>query len=126
MEAKILSFVHIRLLHISGHQEVVTYKSPVEVFVTRIKIESSNQSPFENRSRDQGNLWIAKINESRMQGCNLSFELLKIKQARVSEGNDQAYHAHFLPIKVLDLGHKHFNRLHELLLLGHGLARYVT
>ena len=31
-------------------------------------------SPFESRSRDQGNLWIAKINGARMQDCNLTFE----------------------------------------------------
>ena len=45
---------------------------------------------FESRSRDQGNLWTAKIKGSRMRGCNLTFDPLKSRQSRASEGNDQA------------------------------------
>ena len=37
--------------------------------------------------------------------------VLKIKQARASEWNDQAIMI-FLLIKILDLSRKHFNRLH--------------
>ena len=59
--------------------------SYVETFVTGIKIESSYQSPFQGLI-DQGDLLAAKI---------------------MHRGNDQA---HFLPIKNLDSGHKHFNR----------------
>jgi len=35
--------------------------SPVEAFVTRIKMESSNQRSW---SRDQGKLWGTNINQS--------------------------------------------------------------
>ena len=44
-----------------------------------------------------------------MGGYNLTFNSLKIKRSRASEGNDQAY---FLLIKNLNLGHKLFNRQH--------------
>ena len=56
--------------------------SCVEVFATGIKIESSNQRPKGSR--------IAKI---KTCGCNLTFNPLKIKCSRASEGNDQAIFA---------------------------------
>ena len=43
-------------------QEVVTY---ISAFVTRIKIGSSDQSPFESWSRDQGNIQTAKIKDQK-------------------------------------------------------------
>ena len=56
--------------------------SRVEAFATGIKIESGNQSPFflggggggGGRSRDQGDLQTAKNQQSRMRGCNLTFD----------------------------------------------------
>ena len=36
-----------------GVQGVVTYASPVEAFVTGIKVKSSDQRSFWSRSRDQ-------------------------------------------------------------------------
>ena len=46
---------------VCAYQEVVTYMSRVKAFVTRNKIESSNQSPFGGPiSRDQGDLRTAK------------------------------------------------------------------
>jgi len=43
---------------------LVSYMSRVEAFVTGIKIESSDQTLFESRSRDQGYLRTVKIKES--------------------------------------------------------------
>ena len=40
----------------NSKQGVVTYMSRVEAFATGVKIESSDQSLFENQSGDQGNL----------------------------------------------------------------------
>ena len=51
---------------------------------------------------------IAKINRSRTHGCNLTFDLLKIKRSRASEGNNQAIFAD----QKLDPGRKHLNRQH--------------
>ena len=62
-------------VNVDDVQEVATYMSHVEVFVTGIKVESSDQSPFESQSRDQGNLRTVKIKESRTSGCNLTFDL---------------------------------------------------
>ena len=45
---------------------------------------------FESLSRDQSNLGTVKINKSRMFSCKLTFDLLKIKWSRASEGTDQA------------------------------------
>ena len=59
-------------------QGVLTCMSCVEAFVTGIKIESSDQSPF-----------VKSTNQEIMCGCNLIFDSLKIKQSRASEGNDQ-------------------------------------
>ena len=84
--------------------------SHVEVFVTmQITIESSDQSPFWGWSRDEGDLWAGKIIKLGTCGCNLTFDPLKIKSSRASEGNDQA---HFLPIKNLDPSRKLFNKWH--------------
>ena len=66
---------------------VVTCMSCVEVFATRIKIEyQAIKALFESRSRDQGHLQTVKIKGSRMQGYNLIYGQLKIKQSRASEG----------------------------------------
>ena len=88
-------------------QGVVTYTSRVEAFATKIK--PSVQSLFESQSRDESKLRTA--NESKTCGCNLTFDPLKTKWSRASEGNDQEI-KHTLLIKNLDLGHKHFNRWH--------------
>ena len=61
--------------------------SCVEVLATGIKIESSNQRPFWGPIKGSR---IAKINRSRTHGCNLTFDPLKIKCSRASEGNNQA------------------------------------
>ena len=45
-----------------------------------------------------------------MCSYNLTFDPLKIKQSRASEGNDHRHQAQFLPIKNLDSGHKRFTR----------------
>ena len=84
-------------------QGVVTYMSHVEAFATGIKIESSDQSPFWGRSRDQGVLRAARINGSRMCGCNLTLDpenQLPIKSLRRERSSNQA---HFLPIKHFDM-----------------------
>ena len=65
---------------------VVTYMSRVEAFATRIKIESSDQSPFRGRSRDQGGLQVAKINGSRTRGCNLTFDPEKSSDQEPQKG----------------------------------------
>ena len=61
---------------------LVSYMSRVEAFVTGIKIESSDQTLFESRSRDQGYLRTVK---SKNQ---LQFDLwpIKIKLPRAFEG----------------------------------------
>ena len=64
--------------------------SRVEVLVTGIKIESSNQRPFWGLIKGSR---IAKINLSRTHSCNLTFVPLKIKCSRASEGNDQVIFA---------------------------------
>ena len=61
--------------------------SRVEVLTTGIKIESSNQRPFWGPIKESR---IAKINQSRTHSCNLTFDPLKIKCSRASEGNNQA------------------------------------
>ena len=65
---------------------------------------------------DQGDFWTAKINGSRTQGCNFTFDPLKIKCSRASEGNGQAI-KHTLLIKSLDHGCKclHVSDYHLLL-----------
>ena len=67
--------------------------SHVEVLATGIKIESSNQRPFWGPIKGSR---IGKINQSRIHGCNLTFDPLKLKCSRASEGNKQ-----FLVIKSL-------------------------
>ena len=69
----------------------------VEVLATRIKIESSNRRPF----------W-GLIKGSRIHGCNLTFDPLKIKCSKASEGNNQAIFGD----QKLDPGCKHLNRQH--------------
>ena len=75
----------------------------VEVLATGIKIESSNQRPFWGLIEGSRN---AKINRSRTHGCNLTFDPLKIKNSRASEGNNQATFGD----QKLDPGCKHLNR----------------
>ena len=83
--------------------------SCVEAFATGIKIEASDQSPF--WGANQGDLWTAKISGSRTHSCNLTFDPLKIKCSRASEGNNEAI-KHTLPIENLDLGCKRLNMRH--------------
>ena len=65
--------------------------SRVEVLATGIKIESKQtKALLGGRSRDQE---LLKINQSRTHSCNLTFDPLKIKCLRASEGNDQAIFA---------------------------------
>ena len=78
--------------------------SHVEVLVTGIKIESSNQRPFWGLIKESR---IAKINRSRTHGCNLTFDPLKIKCSRASEGNNQAIFGD----QKLDPGCIHLNKL---------------
>ena len=62
---------------------------------------------FESQSSDQGDLWTAKIKESRMCGSILTFDPTKERlKGRLSN------QAHFLPIKNLHPGWKRFNRQH--------------
>ena len=79
--------------------------SRVEVLATGIKIESSNQRPFWGPIKGSR---IAKINRSRTHGCNLTFNPLKIKCSRASEGNNQAIFGD----QKLAPGCKHLNRQH--------------
>ena len=81
--------------------------SHVEVLVTGIKIASSNQRPFWGGGAIKGSR-IARINQSRTHGCNLTFDPLKIKCSRASEGNNQAIFGD----QKLDPGCKHLNRQH--------------
>ena len=77
----------------------------VEVLATGIKIESSNQRPFRGAIKGLRN---AKLNRSRTHGCNLTFDPLKTKCLRTSEGNNQANFGD----QKLDPGCKHLNRQH--------------
>ena len=77
---------------------VVTYMSRVEAFVTGIKMESSDQSPFWGSIKGSR---TDKINGSRTHGCNLTFDPLKIKRSRASEGNNQAIKHTFCRSKAL-------------------------
>ena len=54
-------------------QGVVTYMSRVKALATGIRIESSNQSSYGGRSRDQSGLQTAKNQQSRMCGSNFTF-----------------------------------------------------
>ena len=92
---------------ISSHSHVPNIRGMfrVEVLVTGIKIESSNQRPFWGPIKGSR---IAKINRSRTHGCNLTFDPLKIKCSRASEGNNQAIFGD----QKLDPGCKHLNRQH--------------
>ena len=79
--------------------------SRVEMLATGIKMESSNQKPFWGPIKGSG---VAKINRSRTHSCNLTFDSLKIKCSRASEGNNQALFGG----QKLDPGCKHLNRQH--------------
>ena len=61
--------------------------SCVEVLATGVKIESSNQRPF------WGPIKGSRIAKIKTHGCNLTFDPLKIKWSRASEGKDQAIFA---------------------------------
>ena len=67
------------------------------------KLNQAIKALFGGRSRDQGDLRTAKINRSRMHGCNLYFDLSKIKRPRASEGYDQAIKHTFGQAKSLIL-----------------------
>ena len=84
---------------------LVSYMSRVEAFVTGIKIESSDQTLFESRSRDQGYLRTVKIKESTP-----IWPLTHKNQATKSFWRDDQ--AHFLLLKNLDHSRKCFNRRH--------------
>ena len=61
--------------------------SRVEAFATGIKIESGDQSPFlGGGSRDQGDLQTAKNQQSRMRGCNLTFDPSKSSDQEPPKG----------------------------------------
>ena len=77
----------------------------VEVLATGIKIESSNQRPFWGLIKGSR---IAKINQSRTHGCNLTFDPLKIKSSRATKGKNQAIFGD----QKLDPGCKHLNKQH--------------
>jgi len=75
---------------------------PVEVFATGIKMESSDQSSFRSRSRDQDEFWATNINRSthflRYLGGVATFCPLnsrRIKRSRASERSDQAIKDNF-------------------------------
>ena len=77
-------------LWLHGHKQgVVTH---VEVFATRIEIESNDQSPL-----------------GTDQGIKVTYKLLEVnnQERTAAISSDQA---HFLPIKKLDRGHKRFYR----------------
>ena len=61
--------------------------SCVEVLATGIKIESNNQRPFWGPIN-----WYQELLKS-IHSCNSTFDPLKIKCSRASEGNDQAIFA---------------------------------
>ena len=65
--------------------------SRVEVLATGIKIESSNQRPF------WGLIKGSRIAKIKTHGCNFTFDPLKIKRSRASEGNNQAIFANQKP-----------------------------
>ena len=107
-------------------QGVVTYMSRVEAFVTGIKIESSDQSPF--GGANQGikvtsellkiNNQQSKINNQQStiknQECTTAMWPLTlwnqaIKSLRRVRSSDQA---HFLPIKKPNCSRKRFYRQH--------------
>ena len=97
-------------------QGVVTYKCRVEALVIWIKIESKlNQvikAFLESPSRNQGNLLNCEnqqIKHARQQLDLWPVINQVIKCIRREQSSNQA---HFLPIKNLDPGGKHFNRWH--------------
>ena len=92
------SYVHHMMTHWKStvFPADVTRLSSYPVFEER----AWGRSYFETWSRDQGDLWTAKINESRTCGCNLTFDPLKIKQSRASEGDNQVIKHTFLQIPV--------------------------
>ena len=57
--------------------------SRVETFTTRIKLNQVIKALLGGRSKDQGDLWTAKNQQSRMCSCNLTFD----------PWNDQAHSA---------------------------------
>ena len=70
--------------------------SHAEVFATRIKIESSDQSHFEIWSKDQDDIWIV---ESTKMNLQLQFKLWT--PLRASEENNQVIKHTFSAQKVL-------------------------
>ena len=86
--------------------------SHVEAFATRIKIESSDQSPF---GADQGIKVASKLQKAKDQErvCPIISPLNHKKSSNQEllkgRSSDQA---HFLLIKDLDPGHQRFNRRH--------------
>ena len=93
---------------IKQYQGVVIYMSHVETFATRVF-----KALFESWSRDQGTKgprWPLNY-KSRVCGWNLTFDSLKIKQSRASEGSNQAikYALHW---SNLDHSCQHFDERH--------------
>ena len=82
---------------------VITCRSCVEMFMTRLKLNQAIKVLLESWSRDEYDLWTPKINESIMHGCNLTFEPLKIKSFRREQSSNQT---HSSLIKNLDPSHK--------------------
>ena len=74
----------------TGYQAVQTtrgsHMSCVEVFVTGIKIESSDQSPLGGRSRDQSDLWTTKNQQSRMHDYNVTIDPWKSTNQELQKG----------------------------------------
>ena len=93
------NFLNVNYLSV----RVVTYISRVEAFVTRIKIESSNQSPFWELIRVASEPWKSKLYRIKTYSYNLTFDLLKIKRSRDLEGNNQAIKYSFCQSKRLIL-----------------------
>ena len=89
------------------NQVLVTYLSLVEASAIRSKLNQAIKVLLGGRSRDQVDLRTNKINGSRTQGCNLTFD--SWSQAIK---NFRRHQAHFLLIKKLDHGHKRFNWRH--------------
>ena len=93
------------------NQGVVNYASHVKVFGTRIKIQSSDESPFWEPIKGSSNLRTVKIKGSRRHASNLTFDHKNqlIKCFKKGWTSDQAQ---FLLIKNHDPNCKPFNRRH--------------
>ena len=80
-----------------------------------LKLNQAIKALFGGQSMDQGiDIRTAKINGSRTHSCNLTFDPLKIKQSRASEGNDQVIKrsSTLFADQKFDSSHKGLNRRH--------------